>query len=137
LATFQVVLPWHSNMALMIPAGAGCMGLLGWAFVARTLVVRRKREAARLREQLLHEEHEAKEGLERKNRHPAAAKEVADEAKEAAEIANRAKSGFLANMSHELRTPLNAIIGYSEMIGEELCDFRAEQLKPDLDKVVA
>jgi signal transduction histidine kinase len=37
-------------------------------------------------------------------------------AKEAAEVANRAKSAFLANMSHELRTPLNAILGFSEIV---------------------
>jgi signal transduction histidine kinase len=42
------------------------------------------------------------------------------QAKEAAEAANRAKSEFLANMSHELRTPLKAIIGYSELLYEEV-----------------
>jgi signal transduction histidine kinase/ligand-binding sensor domain-containing protein/CheY-like chemotaxis protein len=37
-------------------------------------------------------------------------------AKEAAEIANRAKTVFLANMSHELRTPLNGILGYAQIL---------------------
>lgn len=41
------------------------------------------------------------------------------QAKEAAEAANRAKSEFLANMSHELRTPLNAILGFAQVLGRD------------------
>ncbi|KAF2839348.1 two-component histidine kinase [Patellaria atrata CBS 101060] len=38
-----------------------------------------------------------------------------NQAREAAELANKTKSEFLANMSHEIRTPMNGIIGMTQL----------------------
>ena len=56
------------------------------------------------------------EELEQTNVQLQHASAIADEARDSALDANRAKSDFLAVMSHELRTPLNAIGGYAEIL---------------------
>lgn len=57
-----------------------------------------------------------------------------ENALDAAEAAQRAKSYFIASVSHEIRTPLNAIIGFSELLA--INDINAADRKAYLDSIV-
>lgn len=80
----------------------------------RNVTEDRKRELEQL-----HEEEKAKEAME--------------EAYNAANQANAAKTEFLSRMSHDLRTPMNAIMGMSAIARKNLSD--PEKLEDCLDKI--
>jgi signal transduction histidine kinase len=75
-------------------------------------------------------------GLERSRKLERAVEEL-QQAKDAAEAGERAKTALLANMSHELRTPLNAIIGYTDLLLEEAAERERGAYVPDLQRIRA
>ena len=57
--------------------------------------------------------------MEAKNEQLRQANTEIENARRAAEVANKAKTTFLSNMSHDIRTPMNAIVGIADLLGYE------------------
>jgi signal transduction histidine kinase/streptogramin lyase/DNA-binding NarL/FixJ family response regulator len=114
--TMRVKAPLYLNAWILVPCAGGALALLVLSLVTGRRYVAQRRESARLRDQMWRQEREARERLEAKNSELLEASHRLAEAKETADVANRAKSLFLANMSHEIRTPLNAILGYAQIV---------------------
>ena len=65
---------------------------------------------------------QAMKKMEEANKKLKKAKNIATEALQTAENANKAKTDFLSNMSHDIRTPMNAIIGITSLIRHDAGD---------------
>jgi len=63
-----------------------------------------------------------------------AAEQALRDAKDAAELANKAKTQFISAMSHEIRTPFNAVLGILDILGDTKLNGDQKQLIQTAEK---
>lgn len=97
---------------------AGVMLVLCVGFVYLVLRSQQK-EALRAERNNTRRMEELNSILEAKNEQLRQANSEIENARRAAEVANKAKTTFLSNMSHDIRTPMNAIVGIADLLGYE------------------
>ncbi len=116
---------------LALLASAAWVSLLRRQVAARTRILQHKnQENARLYEAVRTHADELEIRVAQRTQDLLESNHELEQAKVAAEAADRLKSAFLATMSHELRTPLNSIIGFTGVILQEL----AGPLNPEQHK---
>lgn len=125
---------WFSISKVPIRQGVETVGLIG---IARDVTKRKEAEdyLRRAHDELQRAVEERTASLREEVARRAKAEEIAQQARETAEAASRAKTIFLANMSHELRTPLNAIIGFSELATSVMEPLDLERYGSFLDNI--
>lgn len=77
-------------------------------------------ESARLYAELAAQNRALERRVEERTRDLVGALAEAQDARAAAELANRTKSMFLSNVSHELRTPLTSVVGFAKLTRRRL-----------------